>query len=727
MNSDNGIPSEDRRRRFEDSIKKLSRHDYKRNSIGILQEKTIHSVVKDFYAASEECKEIPVNGYVADICTGHDIIEIQTAGFGKLREKLAAFLPNHHVTIVYPMQYSKWIVWIDPGTGELVKRNKSTITGSPLMAFKELYRIKTFLCHPDISVIVIMMDFEEYRYLNGWSNDKKRGSHRYDRFPTELRREYIFNGPKDYEAIISGYISSGLLNELFLCSELSKAAKVRRSYASYALNVMSYMNILVSDTKQGRSKQYRLTDGRNYTVSVDTGNMLRELHIKKGDYNKMKKNVTERFLDYVKFDTQSDEKTNTSPSTMKQHELARVLADELAETGAEDIFYDKEHCYVYCKLPANTTKKCAAIGFIAHIDTADAVTGENVKPSIIKKYDGKDILLNKKDNTIMSVKDFPELSNHVGEDLIVTDGTTLLGADDKAGVAEIVSMIVYLNGHPEIKHGKISICFTADEEIGEGTKYFDLKRFGADFAYTVDGGKLGELEYENFNAAEAELIIHGRSTHPGDAKGKMINATLIAYEFQSMLPVFDNPMYTEGREGFFHLILMKGTCEKAVVYYIIRDHDKDKFEIKKDRFKKIVDYLNDKYGKDTIELTLEDSYYNMIDKILPHKHLIDNAEKAMLENGIQPVEKPIRGGTDGAMLSFKGLPCPNLCTGGYNYHSRYEFASIQEMEKVVDILVSIVRIYGEFGIPEDMKPKSTKAATKKTTKSASKTSAKSAK
>lgn len=718
---DNPYPvSEKRSLKFADSIERFSRHDYKRNSIGILQEKTIHSVVKDFYAEKEEYKEIPVNGYVADICNGHDIIEIQTAGFGRLREKLAAFLPGHHVTIVYPMQYQKWVVWIDPDTGELVKRNKSNITGSPLMAFKELYRIKTFLCHPDVSIILTMIDYDEYRYLNGWSKDRKHGSHRYDRFPIGLRREYVLESPEDYKAIISGYISDGQLNEHFLCTELAKAAKVRRTYASFAINVLSYMNILFSEEKNGRAKLYKLTDGNNFKISTDTYTMLQKLHIKKGDTDKMSKNVIDRFLTYVKFDTQSDEKTNTSPSTMKQHKLAALLAEELEEIGAEDVFYDKEHCYVYCSIPSNTSKKCAAIGFIAHIDTADAVTGENVKPAIIKNYAGKDIVLNKKDKITMSVKDFPELENHIGEDLIVTDGTTLLGADDKAGVSEIMSMAQYLTSHPEVKHGKICICFTADEEIGEGTKYFDLKRFGADFAYTVDGGKLGELEYENFNAAEAELIINGRSTHPGDAKNKMLNATLIAYEFQSMLPVFDNPMYTEGREGFFHLILMKGTCEKAVVYYIIRDHDKDKFDEKKVRFRKIVDYLNDKYGQNTIELTLEDSYYNMIDKIKPHMHLIENARKAMEENDVIPVENPIRGGTDGAALSFKGLPCPNLCTGGYNYHSRFEFASIQEMEKVVDILVSIVKIYGSFGIPADMKKASGKAEAKAESKTATK-------
>lgn len=414
--------------------------------------------------------------------------------------------------------------------------------------------------------------------------------------------------------------------------------------------------------------------------------------------------LIDRFFRYVKIDTQSDENTNTSPSTPGQHDLAKLLYNELVEMGASDVYYDKEHCYIYATIPSNLDednadgKKSPVIGFISHMDTSDAVSGKDVKPRIVEKYDGNDIILNEREKVVLSPKDFPELSNHVGEDIIVTDGTTLLGADDKAGVSEIMTLAQYLLNHPEVKHGEIKIGFTPDEEIGEGTKYFDIERFGADFAYTVDGGKLGELEYENFNAAEAELIINGRSVHPGDAKNKMINATLIAYEFQSMLPVFQNPMYTEGREGFFHLTLMKGTCEKAVVYYIIRDHDMDKFNEKKELFKKTVAYLNDKYGENTIELTMEDSYYNMIEKIRPHMHLIDNATKAMENVGVSPIKNPIRGGTDGAMLSFKGLPCPNLCTGGYNYHGKYEYASVQEMLKVVEILKELVKIYGDFKV-----------------------------
>lgn len=414
--------------------------------------------------------------------------------------------------------------------------------------------------------------------------------------------------------------------------------------------------------------------------------------------------LIDRFFRYVKIDTQSDENTNTSPSTPGQHDLAKLLYNELVEMGASDVYYDKEHCYIYATIPSNLDednadgKKSPVIGFISHMDTSDAVSGKDVKPRIVEKYDGNDIILNEAEKVVLSPKDFPELGNHVGEDIIVTDGTTLLGADDKAGVSEIMTLAQYLLNHPEVKHGEIKIGFTPDEEIGEGTKHFDIEKFGADFAYTVDGGKLGELEYENFNAAEAELIINGRSVHPGDAKNKMINATLIAYEFQSMLPVFQNPMYTEGREGFFHLTLMKGTCEKAVVYYIIRDHDMDKFNEKKELFKKTVAYLNDKYGENTIELTMEDSYYNMIEKIRPHMHLIDNATKAMENVGVSPIKNPIRGGTDGAMLSFKGLPCPNLCTGGYNYHGKYEYASVQEMLKVVEILKELVKIYGDFKV-----------------------------
>jgi tripeptide aminopeptidase len=403
--------------------------------------------------------------------------------------------------------------------------------------------------------------------------------------------------------------------------------------------------------------------------------------------------LIEDFLTYVKIDTQSDDSTGTSPSTMKQHDLASLLAKELTDIGASDVYYDKEHCYVYASIPGNTGSDSPAIGFIAHMDTSDAVSGKDVKPRIVENYDGNDIVLSEAEKVVLSPVDFPELKNHIGEDLIVTDGTTLLGADDKAGVAEIMAVAKALLNDPSIKHGDIKIAFTPDEEIGGGTDYFDIERFGAKYAYTVDGGKLGELEYENFNAAEGVIKVRGRSVHPGDAKNKMINASLICFEFHSLLPVFQNPMYTEGREGFFHLCDINGTCDSAEASYIIRDHDKKLFEEKKELFKSAAEFLNKKYGEGTVEVNLKDQYFNMVELIKPHQHLVDNAKKAMTDLGVTPIDSPIRGGTDGAMLSYKGLPCPNLCTGGYNYHGKYEYASIQEMKKVVEILLGIVDAY----------------------------------
>lgn len=410
-----------------------------------------------------------------------------------------------------------------------------------------------------------------------------------------------------------------------------------------------------------------------------------------------KPDVIEKFLKYVKVDTQSDPDSGTSPSTMKQHDLAKILRDELIGIGASDVYYDEDHCYVYASIPSNIDdgKKRYKMGFVAHMDTSDEVSGKDVNPRIVDNYEGSDICLSKDGKVVLSPKDFPELLNHIGEDLIVTDGTTLLGADDKAGVSEIMTMAETLLSNPEIKHGEIKIAFTPDEEIGEGTAYFDIERFGADFAYTVDGGKLGELEYENFNAAGGTVKVHGRSVHPGDAKNKMINAALICYEFHSMLPVFQNPMYTEKREGFFHLTGVNGGTENAEATYIIRDHDEKLFEEKKKLFKETADYLNKKYGEGTVEVNVKDQYFNMIEKIRPHMHLVDNVKKVMEELGVTPIDSPIRGGTDGASLSYKGLPCPNLCTGGYNYHGKYEYASIQEMRKVVDILLGIVKVYGE--------------------------------
>ena len=410
-----------------------------------------------------------------------------------------------------------------------------------------------------------------------------------------------------------------------------------------------------------------------------------------------KPDVIEKFLKYVKVDTQSDPDSGTSPSTMKQHDLAKILRDELIGIGASNVYYDEDHCYVYASIPSNIDdgKKRYKMGFVAHMDTSDEVSGKDVNPRIVDNYEGSDICLSKDGKVVLSPKDFPELLNHIGEDLIVTDGTTLLGADDKAGVSEIMTMAETLLSNPEIKHGEIKIAFTPDEEIGEGTAYFDIERFGADFAYTVDGGKLGELEYENFNAAGGTVKVHGRSVHPGDAKNKMINAALICYEFHSMLPVFQNPMYTEKREGFFHLTGVNGGTENAEATYIIRDHDEKLFEEKKKLFKEAADYLNKKYGEGTVEVNVKDQYFNMIEKIRPHMHLVDNVKKVMEELGVTPIDSPIRGGTDGASLSYKGLPCPNLCTGGYNYHGKYEYASIQEMRKVVDILLGIVKVYGE--------------------------------
>ena len=400
--------------------------------------------------------------------------------------------------------------------------------------------------------------------------------------------------------------------------------------------------------------------------------------------------VIEKFLNYVKIDTQSDENSTACPTTAKQHNLAKLLVKELEAMGADEITYDKEHCYVYATVPA--TKGCEnrpVLGFIAHMDTAPAVTGENVKPRIIENYDGKDIVLNEEKNIVMKVSDFPELVEYTGKRLIVTDGTTLLGADDKAGVAEIMTMAEQLLLSRDIPHGKIRIGFTPDEEVGAGADHFDVKLFGADYAYTVDGGKLGELEYENFNAAGATVTFHGRSVHPGDAKNKMVNALLLAMEFQNMLPVFENPMYTEKYEGFYHLDLLSGSVEKAQAEYIIRDHDKDKFEQKKETFLRIGAYLNEKYGKDTVQIDMKDSYYNMREIIEQHMQLIENAKAAMEETGVNPIVVPIRGGTDGARLSYMGLPCPNLCTGGHNFHGRFEYICADSMEKIVEILLKL--------------------------------------
>ena len=405
--------------------------------------------------------------------------------------------------------------------------------------------------------------------------------------------------------------------------------------------------------------------------------------------------VIELFLEYVQMDTQSDEESTTLPSTEKQHNLARKLVKQLEDIGAEEITYDKEHCYVYASIPATPGyEDKPVLGFIAHMDTSPAVSGANVKPRIVNNYDGGDIVLNAETNVVMRPTDFPSLYLYVGDDLIVTDGTTLLGADDKAGIAEIMAMAENLLSS-SCHHGKIRIGFTPDEEIGAGADYFDVKLFGADFAYTVDGGRIGELEYENFNAAGAKVTVQGLSVHPGDAKNKMKNAILILQEFQSLLPVAQNPMFTEGYEGFYHLDSINGTVEKAIGDYIIRDHDKEKFEAKKSLFMNVADFLNQKYGAGTVTVDMKDSYFNMREVMEKHMHLIDNAKAAMEELGIEPIVQPIRGGTDGARLSFMGLPCPNLGTGSHNCHGKYEYASVQSMEKIVELLVKIVGKYAE--------------------------------
>lgn len=405
--------------------------------------------------------------------------------------------------------------------------------------------------------------------------------------------------------------------------------------------------------------------------------------------------VIDRFMRYISADTMSEEDREQVPSTPGQMVLAGRLADELKAIGAQDVSLS-EHGYVFAVIPATAgCEKAPALGLIAHMDTSPAISGANIRPQLVKDYDGKDICLNRELDIWLRTAEFPDLERYKGQDLITTDGTTLLGADDKAGVAEVMTAAAYVIAHPEIAHGKICIGFTPDEEVGCGTKCFDVKAFGADIAYTVDGGSLGELEYENFNAASGKVAIHGASIHPGTAKGKMKNALLLGMEFQSLLPVFDNPMYTEGYEGFIHLDQMSGTVEEASLDYIIRDHDRAKFEEKKKTFALCADFMNQKYGEGTVEAVLKDSYYNMREVIESHMYLIDIAKEAMEELGIAPIITPIRGGTDGARLSFMGLPCPNLCTGGHNFHGKYEFTCVQSMEKIAELLVQIIKKYAD--------------------------------
>lgn len=404
--------------------------------------------------------------------------------------------------------------------------------------------------------------------------------------------------------------------------------------------------------------------------------------------------LVERFLKYVSFDTQSNEETNVTPSTEGQMVFARYLKEELEELGLEEISLD-ENGYLFATLPANTDKEVPVVGFIAHMDTSPDMSGKNVSPRIVANYDGGDILLNSAENIVLSTERFPELLDHKGEDLIVTDGTTLLGADDKAGIAEIVSAIVYLKEHPEIKHGKIRIGFNPDEEIGLGAHKFDVEKFGCDWAYTMDGGEVGELEFENFNAASAKVVLKGRNVHPGYAKNKMVNSIRVANQFMSMLPAEETPEHTEGYEGFYHLVGISGEVEQATVSYIIRDHDRARFEERKKNMEALVGKINAEYGEGTAVLELHDQYYNMREKIEPVMHVIDIAFKAMQEAGVKPAVKAIRGGTDGAQLSFKGLPCPNIFAGGLNFHGRFEFVPIQSMEKAMKVVVKIAQLVAE--------------------------------
>ena len=401
--------------------------------------------------------------------------------------------------------------------------------------------------------------------------------------------------------------------------------------------------------------------------------------------------LVERFLKYVSFDTQSSEETEVTPSTPGQMVFAKYLKEELESLGLEDITLD-EHGYLFATLPANIDKPVPTIGFIAHMDTSPDMSGKDVSPRIVQNYDGSDIVLCAEENVVLSPSQFPELLDHKGEDLIVTNGKTLLGADDKAGIAEIVSAIVYLKEHPEIKHGKIRIGFNPDEEIGLGAHKFDVEKFGCDWAYTMDGGEIGELEFENFNAASAKITFKGRNVHPGYAKNKMINSIRVANRFCAMLPAHETPEHTEGYEGFYHLISFNGDVEQTTVAYIIRDHDRARFESRKKKIERFVSEINAEYGEGTATLELRDQYYNMRDKIEPVMHIIDTAFAAMEAVGVKPNVKPIRGGTDGAQLSFKGLPCPNIFAGGLNFHGRYEFAPIQNMEKAMKVIVKIAEL-----------------------------------
>ncbi len=402
-----------------------------------------------------------------------------------------------------------------------------------------------------------------------------------------------------------------------------------------------------------------------------------------------KSNLLDRFIKYVQIDTQSDDSSETYPSTNKQFNLANLLVEELKELGLSNVDVDK-FGYVTAVLPSNIEKGIPTIGFLAHMDTAPDMSGKNVKPQVFENYDGADLEINKELGVNISVKEFPEIKQYKGQTIITASGDTLLGADDKAGIAEIVTAMEFLLKHPEIKHGEIKVAFTPDEEIGKGVDHFDVKKFGADYAYTLDGGPIGELEYENFNAAGSTIKIQGRNIHPGYAKRKMINAILVAAELNEMLPIEQRPELTEAYEGFFHIVKFHGTVEQAEIQYIIRDHDKEKFEYKKSLIQEVVSLINKKYNKEIAVLQLKDQYYNMKEKVEPVIHIVEQAKQAMIEVGITPDIKPIRGGTDGARLSYMGLPCPNIFTGGHNYHGKYEFIPLESMEKAVQVILKII-------------------------------------
>lgn len=408
----------------------------------------------------------------------------------------------------------------------------------------------------------------------------------------------------------------------------------------------------------------------------------------------MKKDLIKRLITYARMDTQSDENSNTTPSTPGQMKLAHLLVDELKNIGLQDASVD-DNGYVMATLPATTDKDVPTIGFLAHVDTATDFTGKNVNPQVVENFDGNDIVLNKELDVVLSANEFPELPSYKGHTLITTDGTTLLGADNKAGIAEIMTAMAYLKNHPNIEHGDIRVAFTPDEEIGRGPHKFDVDRFGAKFAYTVDGGPLGELQYESFNAAAAKVTFKGSNVHPGTAKDKMVNSSKMAAEFINLFPEKEAPEYTDGYEGFYHLISVDGDVESTQVYYIIRDFDKDNFANRKATVESFVSKMKEKYGDTRVELEMADQYYNMRDKIEPVKEIVDIASEAMKNNDIEPIIQPIRGGTDGSQLSYKGLPTPNIFTGGENFHGKFEYISVDNMEKATKVIIEISRLFAE--------------------------------